>query len=71
MLLFLVSYRSLATFVKMRAFVILAPYRDSYDTLALLNEIKILHEGLTEARGAVHWKTRHEYITHAKEALSP
>ncbi len=55
----------------MRAFVILAPYRDSYDTLALLKEIKILHEGLTEARAAVHWKTRQEYITHANEALSP
>ena len=55
----------------MWAFVILAPYRDSYDTLALLKEIKILHEGLTEARAAVHWKTRHEYITHAKDALSP
>ena len=67
----------------MWAFVILAPYRESYDTLALLKEIKLLneliyfiiyyyyYEGLTEPRGAVHWKTRQEYITHAKEALSP
>ena len=55
----------------MWAFVILAPYRESYDTLALLKEIKLLNKGLTEPRGAVHWKTRHEYITHAKEALSP
>ncbi len=55
----------------MWAFVILAPYRYSCDTFNLLKEIKILHEGLTETRGAVHWKTRQEYITHAKDALSP
>ena len=41
----------------MWAFVILAPYRGSYDTLALLKEIKLLNEGLTEPCGAVHWKT--------------
>ena len=74
-LLFLVSYMSLAKClslnVKMWAFVILAPYRDSCDTLTLLKEIKLLNEGLTEPSGAVHWKTRQEYITHANEALSP
>ena len=57
--------------MKKWAFVILAVYRDSYDTLALLKEIILLNKGLTEARAAFHWKTRQEYMTHAKDALSP